>query len=169
MLNQLDSQLILGIDPGYDRLGWAVAQKQNRQLNILGYGCIQTQKTADLFSRYLDLEQQLEKIMQQFHPQVAAIESLFFFKNAKTALKVSEARGIVLSKLINHQVKIFEYTPLQIKETVTGFGRADKKAVAKMIKLELNLETNKIIDDAVDALAVIMTHSIRSNNQQYYA
>jgi len=162
-------QTVLGIDPGYDRLGWAIATIDNSSCSVLDYGCIQTKKTEDLFTRYSDLEKQLEKVVEKFQPSVAAIESLFFFKNKTTALKVSEARGVVIISLIKRKIKIFEYTPLQIKETVTGFGRADKKAVEKMVRMELGLKKHKVIDDAIDALAVIMTHRIRNRNHKYYA
>ncbi|MGD9129836.1 MAG: crossover junction endodeoxyribonuclease RuvC [Candidatus Woesebacteria bacterium] len=159
---------ILGIDPGYDRLGWAIAQNLNDQWTKIHYGCIQTKKKDDLFKRYQDLNQELEKIIQQFKPDQAAVESLFFFKNKKTALQVSEARGIILACLIKNKVKIFEYTPLQIKEAVTGFGRADKKSVEKMVRLEFQLNDQKIIDDAIDALALILTHHILIKNKKYY-
>ncbi len=160
---------ILGIDPGYDRLGWAIARQNGQNWTQLKLGCIQTDKTNDLFQRYVSLDQQLQAIIDKFKPQRAAIESLFFFKNKKTALKVSEARGVVISNLIKNQLEIVEYTPLQIKQTVTGYGRADKKAVEKMIRLEFNLKDDKIIDDAIDALAVILTDTIQAKNKKYYA
>lgn len=163
------TKTIIGIDPGYGRLGWAVATIDGESWKKIDLGCIQTEAKQDLFDRYLEMEQQLQTIIDQFNPTETAIESLFFFSNQKTALKVSESRGIVIACLMRNQLKISQYTPLQIKETVTGYGRADKKAVEKMVRMEFQLRDKKIIDDAIDALAVILTHSIRSRNQKYYA
>lgn len=165
----LNHQTIFGLDPGYDRLGWAICSFQNNQPEAVKWGLIQTDKKKPLFDRYQVLLTELKKIITLYQPSIAAIESLFFFKNQKTALQVAEARGLILSILINHRLKIFEYTPLQIKETVTGYGRADKTSMAKMIKLHFQLKEKKINDDAVDALAIILTHQIRSQNQRYYA
>lgn len=150
--------IILGIDPGYDRLGWAVGATNGQHWTQLHYGCIETPKQTALFDRYKLLQEELSQIISQYQPEVAVIESLFFFKNQKTALKVSEARGVILSTCFTAGLQLHEFTPLQIKQAVTGYGRADKKSLEKMVRLQLNLPKEKIIDDAIDALAVMMTY-----------
>ncbi len=160
---------ILGIDPGYERLGWAIAQQQGSGLKQIDLGCIETNKDQDLFERYLAMEQKLQKIIDQYHPDQAAIETLFFCNNVTTAMKVAESRGILIACLMKNNLRISQYNPMQIKETTTGNGRADKKAVEKMIRMEFNLRNKKVLDDAIDALAVILTHSIQSKNRKYYA
>lgn len=158
MPNKATPQTIIGIDPGYGRLGWAIGQISNKKLKIIDCGCIQTDSKKKLFERYYQLQQNLEAVIKQHHPQIAVIESLFFFKNKKTALQVSESRGIVIAAFMAKKIKIYEYTPLQIKQSVTGYGRADKKAVDKMVRMQLNLPNQKIIDDAMDAVAVVLTY-----------
>jgi len=149
---------ILGIDPGYDRLGWGIGTTDGQLWTNLHHGCIQTPKTAALFDRYQLLQNELTQVIKTYQPQVAVIESLFFFKNQKTALKVSEARGVILSTCFTAKLRLHEFTPLQIKQAVTGYGRADKKSIEKMVRLQLKLSQEKIIDDALDALAVMMTY-----------
>ncbi|MFH2118349.1 MAG: crossover junction endodeoxyribonuclease RuvC [Candidatus Paceibacterota bacterium] len=149
---------ILGIDPGYDRMGWAVGTAQAQNWSHLFHGCIETSKDLPLIERYRIINRELKEIIQQHRPSVAVIESLFFFKNQKTALKVSEARGVIINTCLNQNLKIAEFTPLQIKQAVTGYGRADKASVDKMVRLQLKLTDQKIIDDAMDALAVMMTY-----------
>ncbi len=160
---------ILGLDPGYGRLGWAVAKLNGSQLEPVDLGCIETSKDQELFDRYMLMEKKLQQVIEQHQPDQAAIENLYFFSNQKTAMKVSESRGIVIACLMKNRLKISQYTPLEIKETVTGYGRADKKAVEKMVRMEFSLRNKKIIDDAIDALAVILTHKIRGKNLKYYA
>ena len=167
--NMASGPTILGIDPGYGRLGWAIGQKSGAGWSQVELGCIQTPKTQNLFERYLVLEEELQQGIEQYQPQEAAIETLFFSKNRKTAMEVSESRGVVLACLIRNKLKISQYAPNQIKQTVTGYGRADKKAVEKMIRMEFKLRNKKILDDAIDALAIVLTHTIQSKNQNFYA
>lgn len=152
-----NNPIIIGIDPGYDRVGIAIGQKNKNSWQILAYQCIQTNKKAKLFNRYEQIISELEELIKRYQVEEAGIESLFWFKNKTTALDVSEARGIIIATLLNNGVKIFEYTPLQIKQGLTGYGRADKKAVEKMVRIELALE-GKIIDDTIDALAAMICH-----------
>lgn len=150
--------IILGLDPGYDRLGWAIGEKIKNKWQNLHYACIQTNKNESLLKRYSQLDTELQKIILKHKPDHAAIETLFFSKNRKTALTVSESRGVVLSCLIRNNLEIYEYHPGQIKQTITGYGKADKKAVEKMVRMELSLSTKPIIDDAIDALGIMITH-----------
>jgi crossover junction endodeoxyribonuclease RuvC len=155
---------IMGIDPGYDRVGWAVGQAHGSQIKVLGYGCVETDKTKSLIERYHQIDTQLVEILTTHRPTEAAVESLFFFKNQTTAMHVSEARGVIISCLFRQNVTFAEYTPLQIKQAVTGFGRADKKAVEKMVRLQLGLnevssKSEQLLDDTLDALAILITHA----------
>ena len=152
-----NNPIIVGIDPGYDRIGVAIGQKNDSRWLVLTYTCIQTNKKAKLFARYAQIAQELEALLIKHQVTEAAIESLFWFKNQSTALDVSEARGIIIATLLRQQIKIAEYTPLQIKQSLTGYGRADKKAVEKMVRMELSL-TDQIMDDTIDALAVMICH-----------
>jgi len=157
-------RVLLGIDPGYDRIGWSIGEVTGQLLSVRDCGCILTTKSKTLFERYKELSDQLESIITQYHPKEAALESLFFFKNKKTALHVSEARGVIQSCIFRNAIQFFEYTPLQIKQAVTGYGRADKKAVEKMVLLQIKknnlIEQKMQIDDTVDAIAILMTHAI---------
>jgi crossover junction endodeoxyribonuclease RuvC len=157
-----NTDIILGIDPGYDRVGWAIGTTQGKQWLSISYGVIQTDKTAPLTERYRSLADQLAVLIKTYSPRIAVIESLFFFKNQKTALKVSEARGVIIKTCLAHQLKLAEFTPLQIKQAVTGYGRADKKSVEKMVRLQLKLTDKKIVDDAIDALAIMLTYNVQN-------
>lgn len=162
---------ILGIDPGYDRVGWGIVQSDGPTFTVVAYGCIQTAKSDPLIERYRQIDRELEHIVVTYQPTDAAIESIFFAKNQTTAMHVAEARGVIISCLFRHQLGYGEYTPLQIKQAVTGFGKADKAAVEKMIRLQLKLnqaggagaskDQAKVLDDALDALAVSLTHASR--------
>lgn len=153
----MSNPLIIGIDPGYDRIGIAVGCKEKSIWRVLLYHCVETDRKAKLFDRYQQIILELKAILDQYPIQEAAIESLFWFKNQSTALHVSEARGVIIAELLSHGITITEYTPLQVKQSVAGYGRADKKAVAKMVQLELNIQ-EKMIDDTVDALALMICH-----------
>lgn len=149
--------IIIGIDPGYDRIGLAIGHKQANSWHILAYECLETDRRLSLFDRYRQISKHLDQLLTIHQPQEAAIESLFWFKNQSTALHVSEARGVILAGLLAHGITVSEYTPLQIKQSLTGYGRADKKSVEKMVRLELALP-DKIIDDTIDALALMVCH-----------
>lgn len=150
--------IILGIDPGYDRVGWAVGSFQNSKFHALDLGCIQTNKKENIFQRYSQIIEELKIIVQKYSPDHLAIETLFFAKNKKTALRVSEARGIIIGTLLDEGLKIFEYAPNAIKLAVAGSGAADKQSVKKMVKMQTSYDLKNEIDDAIDALAVAMTH-----------
>lgn len=150
---------IMGIDPGYDRLGWAIGQlNEKKEWGSIDFGCIQTNADKPIFTRYSELKTDLEELLTEFKPTVVGIETLYFSNNQKTALRVSEARGLIIGQLLSHQpLTIYELTPNQIKQTVTGYGNADKIAVAKMVQSTLQLAQTDVIDDAIDALAAMIT------------
>ena len=157
----MTNPIIIGIDPGYDRLGWAVGQSGPNGWQILDQGCIITNRQGLIEERYQQILTDLAAIIERYHPEEAAIETLFWFKNQTTAMQVSEARGLIMATLLRAGLKISQYTPLQIKQAVTGYGRADKKAVEKMVRLELAIDQNRakdIFDDTFDALALLLCH-----------
>lgn len=155
------SNLILAIDPGYDRVGWAVGVKDRRKPKVLELGLIQTDKTKPIFKRYQEIIHKLKKLISHHQPTELAIENLYFAKNTKTAIKVAEAKGVIIATALETDLKVFEYDPSTIKQVVTGYGQADKQAVEKMIRLQLKLK-EKLIDDTLDAAACYLTHVLSS-------
>ena len=146
--------VILGIDPGTATTGYGLIKKTRNGLCCLDYGVIKTEPSLPQEKRLVLIYQALSQIMKKFQPQMMAIESVYFFKNLKTAFPVSEARGIMLLLACQKKIKIKQLTPLQIKMGISGYGRADKKQVQKMVKEILRLEVIPKPDDAADALAV---------------
>lgn len=154
---------ILGIDPGTGRLGFGVIEvtKGNKVRFITG-GVITTPAHTSLAIRLEDIYNSLHEIIEETKPEVMSIEKLFFAQNVTTAISVSHARGVAM--LVGQQchLEIAEYTPLQIKQTLTGYGRADKKQMQEMVRLHLNMKEVPKPDDAADALAAAITHSLMS-------
>ncbi len=165
MISPPSDVTILGIDPGYDRIGWSVGQVAGNQLMLVDCGCILTDKKLTKVARYQQIYEQLGGIVAKFLPTEAAVESLFFSKNVSTALPVSEARGVIMTALFQNKVKFFEYTPNQIKVAVTGNGRADKRAIQQMVLLQLRLsaelkqKVSSQLDDTLDAIAIAIAHT----------
>jgi len=150
--------VILGIDPGYGRLGYATLQKNKEKENLLDYSCIETSAKDPYGNRVLKIARNLEKLIKKHKPDVLALEKVFFTKNKKTALKTSEIRGIIIYLALKNKIKIFEYTPLQVKSAVCGYGKATKDQVKRMIDLILGLKTKTKLDDTSDAIALCLTH-----------
>ncbi len=150
--------IILGIDPGYARFGVAVIQKGDKEKERLLFSdCIQTDKNSDFYDRLNELGESLEKIIKQWKPDTLSVENLFLHKNQKTSSRVSEVRGMAIYVATKHKLRIFEYTPLEVKLTIAGFGKADKKQVEEMVKRTISLPTKKRLDDEYDAIAVGLT------------
>lgn len=157
------SLVILGIDPGLARTGWGVIERSHEKDRLLAYGCIETPaKTAD-HERLALVFGELQKIIKKYGPDHAAIERLFFEKNAKTAITVGQARGVVMLALSLEQVPQQEFTPLQVKQAVAGYGAATKGQVQRMVKMLLKLSEIPKPDDAADALAVALTCPCMTN------
>ncbi len=156
--------LILGLDPGYARAGWGVIDQTKNKLTLVAFGCLETTAQISHAERLKKLQDEIKKIITQYQPDALAVEELFFFKNLKTALQVAESRGVILATIFDCRLPIYEYTPLQIKQAVTSYGRADKNQVQQMVKLILGLKTIIQPDDAADALAVAITcaHSLNT-------
>lgn len=151
--------IILGIDPGYAIVGFGVIENNCGKCRPLEYGVITTSKDDSLPSRLYKIAQGLELLIEKYRPDAVAIEELFFHNNQKTAILVAEARGAILLTAHRMGAKLYEYTPLQIKQAMTGYGRADKRQIQEMVKAMLCLTAIPKPDDAADALAVALTHA----------
>ena len=150
---------IVGIDPGIGRTGWGIIEVRNGKLDVGSYGCIETEKNGEIGKRLHRLYQEVASIIAKEEPDVMAIEDLFFNTNAKTALTVGQARGVVLLAAAQRNLPISVYTPLQVKIAVSGYGRADKGQVGQMVKTLLKLPSIPKPDDTADALAIAITHA----------
>jgi crossover junction endodeoxyribonuclease RuvC len=146
---------ILGIDPGYGRMGWGMISGEA----MVDCGCFETPAKMAEEGRLNDLFIKLIQLIKSQRPEAVAVEKLFFFKNQTTVIPVAQSRGVVLLAAAQNQVPVFSYTPLQIKQAVTGYGRAEKKQVQQMVKSILKLKEIPQPDDAADALAVALTHA----------
>ena len=149
---------ILGIDPGYAILGYGIVDIVGNKFSVVDYGAITTDPSMDMPSRLVKLFDGLTGLISTFKPDEAAIEELFFNSNAKTAILVGEARGVAVLACAKGNLKINEYTPLQIKPAMVGYGRADKTQVQFMVKTMLNLKEVPKPDDTADALAAAICH-----------
>ena len=149
---------ILGIDPGYAILGWGVIEKTGNHFRPLGYGALTTSKDTEMPARLEILYDGLREIIEEYRPDVSSIEKLFFNTNTTTAINVGQARGVALLACSKGGLEIAEYTPLQIKQALVGYGRADKKQIQFMVKTILNLRDVPKPDDTADALAAAICH-----------
>lgn len=150
----------IAIDPGYDRCGWAIMDSKINA-KTAQYNIVETNKKSDFFSRLKSILDQLEQLIKLNKPTELAIETLFFSKNVKTAMRVAEVRGAITGLCLQHNMTIFEYSPVEVKQAATGNGKADKKAVEKMVRMQLKIPaTEKLIDDTLDALAIGLTHQV---------
>ncbi len=154
--------IILGLDPGTATTGYGVIKKETNGLSCVSFGCIKTSAGLEPAKRFTIIRKELISIIKKYNPDYSAIEKLFFTKNVKTAISVSHARGVILETLNEHVLPIYEYTPLQVKQAVTSYGRADKTQIQKMVRVLLSLKEIPEPDDAADALAVAIccAHSI---------
>ena len=158
------NKIILGIDPGIADTGYGIIEIDKNSLRCLGYGSIKTTSNAELAERLLVLSNELNKIIKKYKPDLIAVEQLFFCKNVKTALTVGHARGVILLSARQNNVSILEFTPLQIKQAVSTYGKASKMQVQKMVKLLLNLTELPKPDDAADALAAAICVANKRTN-----
>lgn len=143
-------------------MGIAVLEKSLKGKEKLLYSdCIETSSKDDIYSRFKIIGQEIAKVIEKFKPQEMALESLFIAKNQKTAMRVAEVRGIILYEALKKDLEIYEYTPLEIKSSLTGDGTSDKTRIIKMIHLLIELPTKISLDDEYDAIAVALTHSAR--------
>ena len=150
--------LVLGIDPGIAATGFGLVEEGNREHGLLDYGCIVTDKSQSTEERLQELYHEMVHLIKKSEPDCVSIEKLFFAKNTRTAMLVSQARGVVILAAAEAGIKIAEYTPLEVKMSLTGYGRADKRQIQEMVKILLRLKEIPKPDDAADALAIAICH-----------
>lgn len=148
---------VLAFDPGFERLGVAVVEKQSGKETLLYSACIRTDAKLPFSQRLCELGAEAKALIKKWKPDVVALEEIYFAKNAKTAMKVAEVRGMLAYIAATHKLALFEYTPLQVKVAITGWGHSDKQAVAAMVSRLLVLPPRKRLDDEMDAIAVGLT------------
>ena len=151
--------LILGIDPGYAIIGWGVIRFERGKYIPVDFGAITTNAGVPFNRRLEQIYDQLNELLDTHHPDAVAVEKLYFQTNAKTAIDVAQARGVTMLALQKHGMPVFEYTPLQVKSAVTGFGQAQKPQVMEMTKRLLRLKAVPKPDDTADALAIAICHA----------
>ena len=156
--------IILGIDPGSTRIGFGVIKREKNNLKFVRSGILKI-KSEDKNQRLLELEESFLKLLKKEKPDLVVVEKLYFAKNVKTALEVAQSRGILTLNIIKHKIALLEFTPLEIKQSITGYGRSDKKAVMKMVSRILNIKKIAGGDDAADALAAAITASAHPINR----
>ncbi len=150
---------ILGIDPGMAIVGYSLIEFDNDIPLLKHSGSIQTDKNKRESARLLEIYEDMTKIVETYKPDVAAIEKLFFFRNQTTVMPVAHARGVILAVLEKFNIPIYEYTPIEVKQTLTGYGRASKKEVEQMVKISLGVDKLPKLDDTVDSIAIAICHT----------
>jgi len=164
--------IIIGIDPGTATTGFGVIKNpaaKNEKLKVVDYGCIITSPDLSAGERLKIINNELNRLIKKHKPKALAVESVYFFKNLKTAMPVSQAKGVILLTAAKKKIPIYEFTPLQMKMAITGYGKAKKKQVQEMIKIIFNLEKNpkdknKKMDDATDALGIAFCCALQLKN-----
>lgn len=151
--------IILGIDPGYGTIGYGVIEKNGSKIVPIDYGVIQTSKDEGIAARLAMIYDTLNVLIKKFNPDEIAVEELFFNTNITTGIKVAQARGVILLSAVHACGRLYEYTPLMVKQSLTGNGRADKKQIQYMVKMMLGLKSEPKPDDAADALAIAICHA----------
>lgn len=161
-LNKIGSisfMLILGIDPGIAIVGFGIIKKEGNVLKPIDFGSIQTPSTLETGERLKQIYDAMNYFFSRYTFDAVAVEKLFFNKNVTNAMTVGQARGVIILSAVEAKVPIFEYTPLQVKQAIVGYGRAEKKQVQEMVKMLLKLKEVPKPDDVADALAIAMTHA----------
>lgn len=154
--------IILGIDPGSARIGYGVIDADKR-LQLIDYGTIENTEQSDYAQLTIQVAEKISGLLDKYCPALAGIEKLYFVKNIKTGIEVAQMRGVIILEIAKHRIPIREFNPSEIKQSVTNYGLADKKAVAKMVKKILNIKELRGFDDASDALAVAITTATHKN------
>ncbi len=150
---------ILGIDPGMAIVGYSIVDFDGENVVLLNSGSIKTPKEHTESQRLLEIYEDIKTIIEKYKPDIASVEKLFFFKNQKTVMPVAQARGVIMMALEKCKVPTFEYTPMEVKQTLTGYGRADKKEVEQMVKIALNCNVLPSLDDTIDSMAIAICHT----------
>lgn len=152
-----ETERILGIDPGFGRVGIGIIEKKNNEWTHVAHGLIETSPKKTFLERIIEIHTKLEGIIKEYKPSRAAVEELFFAKNVTTAIQVAQARGAILLSLSQAGIPVDEFTPLEVKQALTGYGRAEKSQIQKMVLMTLHMKEKRLQDDAADALAVAIT------------
>ncbi len=160
--NHVREMRVIGIDPGYGRVGWGVVEGERHELASRAWGCIETAKESPIPVRILEVWRELSRLLEAWSPDGMAIETLYFSKNVTTAMQVAEVRGVIRLAAAERDLPVAEYTPNQIKQAVTGSGRAEKRQVQEMVRRILALDELPRPDDAADALACAVCHLHRT-------
>ncbi|MDD2907283.1 MAG: crossover junction endodeoxyribonuclease RuvC [Candidatus Gracilibacteria bacterium] len=156
--------IILGIDPGTTTVGFALIKKENSKMKLIDYGVFKTTPKIDLSLKILEIGTDINHIIQKYNPEILSIEKLFFQTNTKTAIDVAQARGVIVYEAIKNNIKISDYTPLQVKKAITGNGKANKLQLQNAIKMIFGLETIPKPDDAADAIGLAYMGALNSKN-----
>ncbi len=150
---------ILGIDPGMAIVGYCILEFDGKNLKLEHSGSIQTSKTEKEEKRICEIYDDIKTIISKYNPDVCAIEKLFFFRNLTTVMPVAHSRGVILLALAQNDIPVFEYTPIEVKQILTGYGRASKKEVEQMVKISLNVDKLPKLDDTIDAIAIAISYT----------
>ena len=156
--------VILGIDPGLAIVGWGVIDYTKGKFNVLGYGSIRTEAGLTVQQRISEIYHSMNSLIEKYKPECMSVEELFWNTNQKTGISVAEARGVILLSAYEHELKIFEYTPLQVKQSIVGYGRAEKRQIIMMVTSILKLQKPPKPDDTADALGLAICHAHVSSN-----
>ena len=159
--------LVLGIDPGYAIVGWGLIDFTHGRLTPLAFGAITTQAGEPFPDRLLKISERISNILDKYKPQAVSVEKLYFASNTTTAIDVAQARGVLITEAARRHIDVFEYTPMQVKQSVVGYGLAEKKQVMEMTRQLLKLKEVPKPDDTADALAVAICHAHSYNSQSY--
>lgn len=151
-------KVILGIDPGSVTIGYGVISSNSKEVKPLGYGYISLKDYTLEGKKLLKLHEDLKEILDRYKPDNIALEDIYFYKNAKTFKSVIHSRGVILFTACEANIKVYEYTPLQVKQTISGYGKADKNFIEKLVQSSLNIKSKIKPDDASDALAIALCH-----------
>ena len=157
--------VIFGIDPGYAIVGCGIVRYERNNFSLMGYGAVTTNKDMPFNERLTKIYDDITELLEKFKPDAVSIERLYFNTNQKTAIDVAQARGVIVLAVEKAGIPIFEYTPLQVKQSVAGYGRADKAQVQRMVKSLLSLSAVPKPDDTADALAIAICHAYNSGFQ----
>ncbi|MBE6789521.1 MAG: crossover junction endodeoxyribonuclease RuvC [Ruminococcaceae bacterium] len=159
--------LVLGIDPGYAIVGWGLVDYSGARLSPVAFGAVTTEAGEAFPDRLLKISEDLGRILDKWRPQAISIERLYFNSNTTTAIDVAQARGVIVLEAAKRHIDVFEYTPLQVKQAVVGYGRAEKKQVMEMTRQLLKLKEVPKPDDTADALAIAICHAHSFNSQSF--
>lgn len=161
--------IIMGIDPGLAILGWGIIESNGNTQKLIAYGCILTTPKQTFPDRLKQIKSEMQTLIETYNPDEIAFEELFFAKNVTTALTVGAARGVAIATCATKLEVLYEYTPMQVKQAIVGYGRADKQQVQQMVKVLLNMSNIAKPDDAADALAIALTHAATGASKIQFA